>query len=236
MNDQQIEQEIQAKGLTAARVTKDHIEAMMARVVYLGGRVGMSTSTVVHAFIDGNFLLASGHSACVSAENFDADLGFRMAKDEAEAKARDQLWLLEGWALRSRLAQPAPSVVTDELVNRFLTWPVPASVYPDGLPGKPGRTGTNLLSFEEARAMLEHVLAVPAAQAATPSERQSLFAWTPPGETMPPFISTNLEADGQVSFSVRSRGEQHVSTVKVPALHARRLSWVLTANVPDDKA
>lgn len=48
--------------------------------------------------------------------------------------------------------------VTDDLVNRFLTWPVPASVYPDGEPGKPGRTGTNLLSHSEARAMLEHVL------------------------------------------------------------------------------
>ena len=41
---------------------------------------------------------------------------------------------------------------------RFLTWPVPASVYPDGTPGQPGRTGTNLLSAEEARLMLQHVL------------------------------------------------------------------------------
>ena len=44
-------------------------------------------------------------------------------------------------------------------VNRFLTWPVPASVYPDGTPGKPGRTGTNLLTALEARAMLDHVSA-----------------------------------------------------------------------------
>lgn len=48
--------------------------------------------------------------------------------------------------------------VTDELVSRFLQWPVPESVYPDGVPGQPGRTGTNLLSAIEARAMLEHVL------------------------------------------------------------------------------
>lgn len=46
----------------------------------------------------------------------------------------------------------------DALVNRFLSWPVPASVYPDGTPGKPGRTGTNLLSALEAREMLEYVL------------------------------------------------------------------------------
>jgi NTP pyrophosphatase (non-canonical NTP hydrolase) len=48
--------------------------------------------------------------------------------------------------------------VETELVNRFLTWPVPADVYPDGTPGKPGRTGTNLLTAEQARQMLAHVL------------------------------------------------------------------------------
>lgn len=44
------------------------------------------------------------------------------------------------------------------LVERFLTWPVPPSVCPDGVPGKPGRTGTNLLSATEAREMLMFVL------------------------------------------------------------------------------
>lgn len=48
--------------------------------------------------------------------------------------------------------------VTEELVNRFLMWPVPADVYPDGTPGLPGRTGTNLLSAPQAQKMLEHVL------------------------------------------------------------------------------
>jgi len=104
MNDQAIEQEVVAKGLTAPRVTKGQIDAMMERVQYVGGRVGDTTSTVVHAFLDGDFLLASGHSACVSPENFNADLGFSVAKDEAEAKARDQLWLLEGYVLRTTLA------------------------------------------------------------------------------------------------------------------------------------
>lgn len=47
----------------------------------------------------------------------------------------------------------------DELVNRFLTWPVPADVYPDGMPGQPGRTGTNLLTAGQAKQMLTHVLA-----------------------------------------------------------------------------
>ena len=53
MNDQAIEKEIQAKGLTAARVTLAQIDALMARVTYVGGQVGETTSTVVHAFLDG---------------------------------------------------------------------------------------------------------------------------------------------------------------------------------------
>lgn len=44
-----------------------------------------------------------------------------------------------------------------EAVDRFLTWKVPADVYPDGSPGKPGRTGTNLLTALQAREMLDHV-------------------------------------------------------------------------------
>lgn len=48
--------------------------------------------------------------------------------------------------------------ISDELVSRFLTWPVPADVYPDGTPGLPGRTGTNLMTAPQARQMLEHVL------------------------------------------------------------------------------
>lgn len=53
---------------------------------------------------------------------------------------------------------PAPSGMA-EMVDRFLTWPVPADVYPDGIAGEPGRTGTNLLTADQARQMLEYVLA-----------------------------------------------------------------------------
>lgn len=104
LDDAAIEAQVKAKGLDVApRVTKEQIDELMACVVYVGGRVEQTTSTVVHAFLDGEFLLASGHSACVSAENFDAELGFRMARGHAETKARDQLWLLEGYALRKSL-------------------------------------------------------------------------------------------------------------------------------------
>lgn len=62
-------------------------------------------------------------------------------------------------------AQGVAGFVNDEMVSRFLSWPVPASVYPDGVPGKPGRVGTNLLSAIEAKDMLQHVVAAPDAPA-----------------------------------------------------------------------
>ena len=61
----------------------------------------------------------------------------------------------------------------DDLVTRFLTWPVPADVYPDGTPGQPGRTGTNLLTAEQAKQMLTHVLGDVLAEAAK-SERRAI--------------------------------------------------------------
>ena len=58
----------------------------------------------------------------------------------------------------SKPTNDAACEVPDALVQRFLTWPVPPEVYPDGTPGEPGRTGTNLLSAPQAEAMLKHVL------------------------------------------------------------------------------
>jgi hypothetical protein len=68
--------------------------------------------------------------------------------------------------------------VTDEMVNRFLSWKLPDDFCPDGgvsfsktvgtMDGQRDRkemgpawwpVGTNLLSAEQARAMLTHVLA-----------------------------------------------------------------------------
>ena len=78
-------------------------------------------------------------------------------------RLRNQAHFMTGYldVLAERIAAfsaPADPAVTDEMVARFLTWPVPADVYPDGTPGQPGRTGTNLLSAPQAKAMLQHVL------------------------------------------------------------------------------
>ncbi len=82
----------------------------------------------------------------------------------------------------------AEAEVPAALVDRFLTWPVPADVYPDGTPGQPGRTGTNLLSAPQAKAMLQHVLGGLPAQPLTEAKLMGLYvdfdrradkAWTP---------------------------------------------------------
>lgn len=100
MDNAQLEAQIQARGLNAPRVSNAHIDALMARVEYhTVSRPGGSTSTFVHAFLDGKFMLATGHSACVSAANFDPVIGEALARQNAETAARSKLWELEGYLL-----------------------------------------------------------------------------------------------------------------------------------------
>jgi len=62
------------------------------------------------------------------------------------------------------LEEAQAALVTDEMVNRFLAWPLPPTFAPDGgvsfapTAGTPWPIGTNLLTAEQAKAMLRHVL------------------------------------------------------------------------------
>jgi len=50
------------------------------------------------------------------------------------------------------------------LVDRFLAWPLPESLCSDpcaSIPGYPHRAGTNLMTAEQAEAMIEYVIAAP---------------------------------------------------------------------------
>lgn len=93
------EQELAEKAV-APRVTKDQIDSLMDRVTYVTvQQPGDTTSTFVHAYLDGKFFLATGFSACVSKENFNADIGERLAKGNATKQAGNKLWELEGYRL-----------------------------------------------------------------------------------------------------------------------------------------
>lgn len=108
MKDRAIENEIQEKGLNKApRICLDDIMKLMRRVTYTGQQPYGTTSTHVHGYLDGKFYLASGHSAAVSMENFDADLGYRIARGKAEAAVKDKLWELEGYRLYAQLKEQA---------------------------------------------------------------------------------------------------------------------------------
>ena len=92
---------------------------------------------------------------------FQSPIFFKLDSAE-QSRLRSQARFMDGYlaVLGERIeAFSAPQAADmDALVARFLTWPVPAEVYPDGTPGQPGRTGTNLLSAPQAKAMLQHVL------------------------------------------------------------------------------
>ena len=96
MNDQSIEQEIQDKGLTAPRLTPVTIESTIVGEDYavFSGRLTVCVLTLRNGF------LVTGESSCVSVENFDAELGCKIARNNA----RNKVWELEGYALRERLS------------------------------------------------------------------------------------------------------------------------------------
>lgn len=113
-NDKQIEQKIQAKGLTAPRITPADIEANIASEHYFTAADGvygagkgvakerpscLSLLTFCVLVLRNGFTV-TGESACASPENFDAEIGRKIARDNAINK----VWPLMGYELKSRLA------------------------------------------------------------------------------------------------------------------------------------
>lgn len=90
------EQEIQAKGLTAPRVTPDDVEAEIDQDLFLCGIDGRLTICVLRLK---NGFLVTGDSAATDADNYDQDLGKKIARQNAVAK----VWHLLGFRLRDKL-------------------------------------------------------------------------------------------------------------------------------------
>lgn len=112
-----LEESIQQAKATAPRVTPAEIAALMERVHYqVELRPAGSTSTFVHAFLDGRFYLGTGHSACVSPENYRQEIGTDIASRHARRIAEDKLWELEGY----RLYAPTREVESKEQPLRDL--------------------------------------------------------------------------------------------------------------------
>jgi hypothetical protein len=117
-DDSAIEQEIQSKGLTAPRVTPSDIEANIKECHYFtaldgvdghfrggpeaqacdGKALGLLTFCVL---VLRNGFTVTGESACASPENFDAEIGRKIARENAKQK----IWPLMGYALKNKLME-----------------------------------------------------------------------------------------------------------------------------------
>lgn len=123
--DETIEQEIQAKGLTAPRVTPADIDANIAQEHYFtaakgaygdgpwargetgpfgeeGRKADALDLLTFCVLVLRNGFTVTGESACASPENFDAEIGRNIARQNAVQK----IWPLMGYELRSQLARP----------------------------------------------------------------------------------------------------------------------------------
>lgn len=98
MQNKDIEKEIKEKGLNAPRVTPDHLESVIVSEQY---HVFDGTTFTSCLLTLKNGFTVHGESACASPENFDEELGRKIARDNAKNK----IWMLEGYALRERLSK-----------------------------------------------------------------------------------------------------------------------------------
>lgn len=93
-----IEKEIVEKDLTAPRLTPTHIDSMIVDEDY---HVFPKSQLTICCLTLKNGFTVTGQSSCASPENFDAELGRKIAK----SNARDKIWELEGYLLKERLYQ-----------------------------------------------------------------------------------------------------------------------------------
>lgn len=116
--DTAIEQEIQAKGKTAARITPADLQENIVSEHYFTAADGvcgtMDEDSTPHShpcpdelelltfcvLVLRNGFTVTGESACASFENFDAEIGRKIARQNAEQK----VWPLMGYELRTKLA------------------------------------------------------------------------------------------------------------------------------------
>lgn len=94
--ENEIEKEINEKGLIAPRITPEHIDSMIVETDF---KVFEKTCLTVCCLTLQNGFTVTGESACASPENFDAEIGQKIAAKNA----REKIWALEGYLLKQRL-------------------------------------------------------------------------------------------------------------------------------------
>lgn len=91
----QIEKEIQDKGLNAPRLTPQLIDEVIVNESYhrLTDVLAVCVLTLRNGFT------VTGESACASPANYNEEIGNKIAKE----KAREKIWVLEGYLLKQKL-------------------------------------------------------------------------------------------------------------------------------------
>ena len=95
MNDLILEEEICAKDLNAPRLTPDMIDDTIEITQF---HVLTDVLTVCVLTLRNGFTV-TGESACASPENFDEEIGQKIAL----SNAKDKVWMLEGYLLKEKL-------------------------------------------------------------------------------------------------------------------------------------
>lgn len=109
--------------------------------------------------------IAAGSQLSVDPEPVAADAAAPAVADDAAGTVGAELVEADPASTNEVAADPAqaatpspvaPTAVTEEHVTAFLQYPLPEDVHPDVVPGSQSY-GTHLLSWPQAKAMLEHV-------------------------------------------------------------------------------
>jgi len=96
MSEKGIEIEIQEKGLTAPRLTPELIDAVCEKTQF---HVFEESCLTVCCLTLTNGFTVTGESACASPENFNQEIGEKIAFENA----RNKVWMLEGYLLKQQL-------------------------------------------------------------------------------------------------------------------------------------
>lgn len=95
-NEAQLEQQIQTKGLNAPRIKPQDLDDCIVSEQY---HVFPGTCKTVCELTLKNGFSVTGESACAHPRNFDAEIGRQIAK----RNAREELWALLGYELKTKL-------------------------------------------------------------------------------------------------------------------------------------
>lgn len=104
--EEDIQNELKAKGKDKGpRVKKEDVDILYSKLKFLFNKIS-ETRIVCTAHLDG-FAIADGFSSCINPENFDEQIGCKIAQKNCCLAAYDKLWELEGYRLSRSLNEKA---------------------------------------------------------------------------------------------------------------------------------